>query len=303
VPGAGKSLLALDLCRRIIHAMPWPDGTPNHEQQNVIYVDGEMVPQILAERAENWNIDLTRLYLMLPNPNDCLDLTRHEYQEKLRSMVSALHPGLVVIDSLSSIQPKGENSVEDVRSLLAYLNDLARTYQTSILLIHHLRKSGGAQMRLPFDMGIDDFRGSGHIIAMARSVMGLAVVQTGPDVDPNGPRKFRVIKTNLCAPPSPLGCELLPMHPTGVTLHWNQDAPDPYKPPTKQDECIEWMADLLRNAEEPMRPSDVVEEAKNEGYSRPLVYRARRALGSQVEDTEGNQSPNNKWAWHTCKRQ
>ncbi len=55
------------------------------------------------------------------------------------------------------------------------------------------------------DGGIHDFRGSGHITAMARTVLGLSVVQTGKTFSLNGPRRLELVKTNLGPYPNPLG--------------------------------------------------------------------------------------------------
>jgi replicative DNA helicase len=299
-PGAGKSMIALDLSRRVIHAKPFPNGAPNPcvDGAPVIYIDAEVVPQIIKERVERWEMDASRLFLMLPRPNDMIDFSRIEYQEQLRNMVASIKPALIIVDSLSSITSKGENSIEDVRAILGFLNELANTHNVAVLIIHHLRKRSGAQMALPgFELGIDDFRGSSHITAMARSIMALSVVQTGPEHDPNGPRKLSVVKSNLCRIPDAIGCEMVPLHPAGVMLRWDSVAPEPYKAPTKQDECTNWLRNLLRESSNPLKPKEIVQEGRNEGFSRPLIYRARKELGRHVQDTTGRRDPNNKWEW------
>lgn len=301
VPGAGKSMVALDFARRVIHNLPWPNGDPqtNLESRNVIYIDAEMVPQLLKERAEAWKIDMSKLFLMLPNPNDALDFSRTEYQQRLRAMATTLKPAMIVIDSLSSISTRGENNVEDIRGILSFFNELAATTQTALVLIHHLRKRGNSlQMGLPgFDVGIDDFRGSSHIIAMARVVMALSVIQTDATPNRNGPRKLEVLKSNLAGYPDPLGVEFLPLHPNGVLLQWAEEAPEPYKDDSKQDKCTQWLEQTLREATEPIKPKDVLKLAEYEGYGRTLVYEARRSLGAQIADTDGRQSPHNMWYW------
>jgi hypothetical protein len=45
----------------------------------------------------------------------------------------------------------------------------------------------------------------------------------------------------------------------------------------------------------PIKPGEVVEMAKEEGFSKAAVYRAKRALGTFVKSTEGRQSPDNMW--------
>ncbi len=52
-----------------------------------------------------------------------------------------------------------------------------------------------------------DLRGSGHLVAMARSILGMELLKTGGVDDPNGPRLLKVLKTNLGKYPKPLSVE------------------------------------------------------------------------------------------------
>jgi hypothetical protein len=179
-----------------------------------------------------------------------------------------------------------------VRALLGFLNRLAQDFRTGLLLIHHLRKSmGGAR---PAEVSLDDFRGSSHIMAIARSVLGLSVVQTGPCLDRNGPRRLELIKTNLGAYPPPLGVEFLPLEPAGVALRWGGE-PRAYHPPTRLDRCKEWLLAVLAEAPDGLRPAEVVAAGAGDGYERGLIYRAREALGGRIENTAGRQHPRNRW--------
>ena len=45
-----------------------------------------------------------------------------------------------------------------------------------------------------------------------------------------------------------------------------------------------------------MKPREVLKLAKDYGYSRSVVYRARVELGGVVADTEPFRHPNNRWA-------
>jgi hypothetical protein len=158
--------------------------------------------------------------------------------------------------------------------------------------VHHLRKRGLLVAR---DLlTIDDFRGSSHIVAVARSVLALSVVQVGPEPDRNGPRLLEVVKTNLARYPDPLGVEFLSGYPDGVVLGYG-DPPQPYRPPTKVERCMEWLVGTLGAAGGPMRPADVVALAAEEGYSRATLYRARGMLGNRVRDTRGRRDPVNTW--------
>ena len=299
VPGAGKSLVALDIAKRVIHGESFPDGAINpSEGKNVIFVDAEMIPQLISERAKLWKIDTGKLFLMQPNPNDMIDFSKEEYKTRLRNMVNLLKPDLVVIDSLSSVSSKGENNIEDIRTVLAFLSELATNYQVGLILIHHLRKKGNNH---PTTFGnvisIDDFRGSSHIIAMSRSVIGLSVVQTDAEPDRNGPRKMEIVKTNLAAYPDPVGCELVPMHPKGVYLKWDNEAPRPYKEPTLVDLCAEWLVNILRDLDNPIEPKEIIDMGEDEGFSRATIYRAKRKLGDKIS-TLGHR-PNTQWEYST----
>ena len=293
VPGAGKSYLALDLVRRIIAGEPFPDGAPQPlPGANVIYVDAESVPQIISERAELWRMDRSRLYLMRPLDRLFIDFGEQADRDHLVEMASRLEPALIVVDSLASISSKGENNVEDVRDLLGFLNRLALEFQCGLLLVHHLRKRG--LLPLLDTLGVDDFRGSSHIIAMSRSVMGLSIVRTGPEPDRNGPRRLEIVKTNLARYPKPLGLEFKPLHPKGAWIEYSAEPPQPYRQPTKSDECAEWLVGFLHEGGA-ARPQEIIAAAEAEGFSRRTVYRARRKLGERIADMGGHKHPDNRW--------
>ena len=312
-PGAGKSLLALDLCRRIIHNTTFPDGTDivgadgcppslttdDCNLPTAIYVDAEAIPQIQLQRAQAWNMTTDNLYLMLPPATyGMIDFTSTEHQDRLIDMAYKLNPQLIVIDSLSSISVRGENNVEDVRCLLGFLSAVAREFNAGLLLVHHLRKrSALPSMDL---VGPDDFRGSSHIIAMARSVLALSVIQESATPDRNGPRRLEIVKTNLCQYPKPLGLLLKPDQPGAPTLQYT-DPPTTYREPTQTDECGEYLLDLIEERGEPVQSKEAYELLKEAGFSKSTIYRARKDLEGTIVNTEASsRNPANRWtlsAW------
>ena len=304
-PGAGKSLVALDLARRVLEGLPMPDGTPAGYRDaapgaaTVLYVDAEAAPQVLQARASAWGMDTRRLYTLLPPGSwGALDLCQRRHQEHLLRVVAGVRPELVVVDSLSASTGKSENNVETVRGFLAFLASAARAHHVALLLIHHLRKRGksaGGQGHLPGDaVTADDLRGSGHITAVPRSVLALSTVHTGPRPDPNSPRRLQVVKSNLCACPPPLGVRFQP-DPEGVPWLVYGEPPVPYHPPTQVDACAEWLVGLLQAAGHPLRPQDVVAAAAGAGFRQRMVYHARKQLEGVVVDTENKYSPHNCW--------
>jgi len=296
MPSAGKSYVALDLARRVIQGSSFPDGAPVGEPGSVIYVDAENAPQIHNRRALAWGMDRSRLYLMRPEETRLMiDFSDAYDRDRLVEWAWTVRPSLVVIDSLSSITTRGENSVEDVRALFAFLNRLALDYRCALVIIHHLRKPN-AQLPPPKSLTFHDLRGSSHISTMSRSIIGLHWVRTGPQPNMNDPRRMDVLKTNLSAYPEGIGVRFLPMEgDPGVAEIVYGAPPESYHEPTGQDECAAWLLELLEQ-HGPLPSDQAVTLGRKAGFSRPMVYRARRQLGARVIDTVGARRAHNQWA-------
>ncbi len=297
--GSGKSFVATDLAYRIVHNQGYPDGAPvQRPGANVIYVDAEMVPQILNERTLHYGMDRSKLFLMLAEPGEMIDLGKERYQERLTEMTEILKPELIIIDSLSSIHNGGQNNVEDVRSLIGYLTRLVGWANCGMVLVHHIRKPpGGGQRMMNVDLGMEDLSGSGYITQQARVVLGLHVVQTGPKFDPNGPREFKMLKNSIGQYPEPLGFSFAPLHPTGVMLKWDKQAPQTYREPSRLDECKDWLEDLLKTNPAGIKVKEVISAGKEEGFSRDMIYRTQKELSDHIQNTDGYKSPYNCWKW------
>ncbi len=290
--GGGKSYFVLDLARTVIAGETWPDGSEKAKAGTVIYVDAEAIPQVNNERAEKLGVDRDKLYLVMADNGQLLDLTQRTWQDLLIEMVADLEPDLVIIDSLTSISSVGQNSVEDTNRLLMFLVGLANFGQCGMLVLHHLRKPPGGQMTLP-GISIHDFRGSSHITAMARTVLDLSVVQKpGKAFSLNGPRRVEIAKTNLGPYPEPLGLTLIEQD--GRAVFEYGEAPAVESRETKSNDCESWLIAYLEEAGA-SKPSDVVADAEEEGFNQRMVYRARKALGDRIRNTAGYRSPKNQW--------
>jgi hypothetical protein len=296
-PGTGKSYFALDIARRICQGSEFPDGSPIEQSANVLFVDAENRPGLLKPRLSVWAPPelLDRFYLMLANAETWGINLDGPDQIRFLDMMWKIKPALVIVDSFGAATEKGENSKEDVRRVLAFFNQLVTEFDCSMFIIHHLRKGLGSQSSF-IPMGLDDVRGSSHLGAMAAVVIGLQWVPTGANPDPNGPRRLWLLKSNISPKPEPLGV-LLQEHPADkqVAQVLYVDAPLPYKAPTKRQECREWLLDLLADSEKPMRPSDIVEQAKKAGYTRRIVYYARDELKEQIVSTAKKNDPTTRW--------
>jgi hypothetical protein len=320
-PGAGKSLVALDLARRIIHGGSFPDDAAVPcPGANVLIVDAEGAPALLNQRAAAWEIDRHRLFLMLaPDPQTLLDLADPRQQDHLREMCRLLEPALVVVDSLAAATARGETSLEGARAILGFLASVACDGDLALLVIHHLRK----RPRSTPHVVADDLRGSSHLSAAAPDLPGpprprpqrrrlsaplpLPIrARAGrrcprprfgrarPDLD--GLRRFEVVKTNLCRHPPPLGLVFEGHEVPVPTLRYTAYV-EPLPLPTQLDLCARWLYQYLIAAGEPVKPADVVRAASDAGFPRSTLYRARQALAGFVVDLGSSaHDPHKRWA-------
>jgi hypothetical protein len=226
-----------------------------------------------------------------------LDLSGLDDRERLLDMAYRVGADLVVIDSYGASTLKGENAKEDVQANLAFLSRMALDYECAVLILHHLRKRSSLHVSLPrIPMTIDSIRGSSHIPAMARNVLGMQWVERGMGADRNGPRRLEVIKSNLERYPPALGVWFEPHPEDGSVARLRfGEAPEPERVETTTEQCAAWLLELLQT-QGPLPASEVVALGTVAGYSERTIYRARRQLGDEVTNTRGWRDPGNTWA-------
>jgi hypothetical protein len=294
-PGVGKTYFALDLARRVIANLPAPDGVPlNLTGGAVIFVDAEDFLPDVYERATVWGMALDRFYPLRRPPRDLMDLSRAEYQDPLIEMCYDLRPDLVIIDSLSLVNVRGENNIEDLRDVLGFFVELAGAFDLGLLLIHHLRKPGKGLIQ---PVTVHDLRGSGHLVAMARSIIALDVIRMGPEEDPNGPRQLKVLKKNRGKYPQPLSVQYHSAETNADVAVLEYGPLDLFQQvsETLMAQCAEWLLELLTELG-PLPFNEIIVYADEVGFKRGTVAKARRYLGAKIVDTKGQRQPGNQWA-------
>ena len=287
-PGVGKTYVALDLGHRIANGVSAPDREDFAlSSRNVIYVDAEDFLPAIYDRTQTWGTNTEHFFPVQRPPRSLIDMADQFYQDELIDMVYDLSPAVVIVDSLSSVNSRGENNIEDLREVLSFLVELAKNFNTAVLLIHHLRKPRG-NLTQPITM--HDLRGSGHLIAMARSVLGVDVLQSS---DPNGPRSLKMLKTNLSKYPKPLAIEFKgTSNPDVAALFYGDIAL--YKQPTDIEACAEWLLEAL--ADGPRAYADLKDDVEMEmEFNETTLQRARKHLGNKVSDTTGSRKKGNQW--------
>lgn len=170
-PKACKSWLALEL------AVSVASGTPCLGRFEVmargpvlVYLAEDALAQV-RERVlglcAHRGIDIGALDLhAITAPSLRLDTVRD--QERLARTVRALSPRLLILDPLVRLHRLDENSAAEVSALLSFLRELQRTFNLSLVLVHHTRKNvlAGAQPG-------QALRGSGDFHAWSDSALYL----------------------------------------------------------------------------------------------------------------------------------
>lgn len=146
-PGVGKSWLTLDLALAVAGLREEWLGMPVLDHGPVVIVDQEN-PQVTARK---------RLALLgMPGGKSAVadDLHYLWYQgvrldtqaELLFEYCEIVRPRLLILDSISRMHFKNENSAEDMNPLMnGGIYPIARELETTVILIHHLAKHGGAR--------------------------------------------------------------------------------------------------------------------------------------------------------------
>ena len=143
-PKKGKSWLALDLAVSLSLAEPFI-GIPTITERSVLFCNFEDGAAELARRLK------MRLTAERPETAARFDIvpargeTPQEFVAFLTDAVRTGLPGLVVIDPLAELLGGlDENDSRDMSNLLRPLRNLAHDFGTTILVVHHRRKAGGA---------------------------------------------------------------------------------------------------------------------------------------------------------------
>jgi hypothetical protein len=92
-----------------------------------------------------------------------LRLDTESDRDRLEETVRIARPRLLVLDPFVRLHSIDENAAGEVAPLLGYLRRLERTYETAVLLVHHVRK-GAAKLR-----GGQALRGSSELHAWGDS--------------------------------------------------------------------------------------------------------------------------------------
>lgn len=147
-PKCAKTFLGLDMAVSIASGTPAVGHFHVREKgRTLVYLAEDALPQVRA-RIEalclHRQLDIRALDLAaITEPTLRLDLQGH--RARLNRTIEALKPRLLLLDPLIRLHRRDENSSADMSELLSYLRELQRTFDVSVVLVHHASKKQRAQ--------------------------------------------------------------------------------------------------------------------------------------------------------------
>jgi RecA-family ATPase len=284
--GRGKSTFTCNIAAAVTTGKP-PPFAKEIEQGTVLFMSAEDdASRVLKPRLIMAGADTSKVrYQEEPFSLDDRGLTL------LRLELAANTPALVVIDPILAFMKDGAdgNSAVETMHFMVQIDQLAKEFDTAILIVRHLRKS---RADTPMHQGI----GSISISARVRSGLILAVhpddpnkravahgkanySELGPtivfDLENTGPRSHPKLRWHLSDPS--LTAEMLLAPPEQ----------ERGRPPRERDTAVTWLEGLLRKAPTKKATLDTLAEAK--GISQSTLRRAADTL-RVVKSKDGRDS-------------
>jgi len=190
-PASGKSYLAAELGAAVTTGRAAGlavggavDAGLRAKSANVLYVTAEDTPTTIRDRFAAQGADLARVFCV-PRPISLRDVAAYE------TLLAQHRPALVIVDPIQALlDGVNMNAANSVRATLHPLVELAARHGTTVLIVRHLRKSGGGRS-IHRGLGSIDFS------AVARSVLRI-----GEDPERPGMRVLVHVKNSL-GPPGP----------------------------------------------------------------------------------------------------
>lgn len=198
-PGLGKSTISLDLAARITRgdSMPQEVEFKREPRGAVILAAEDSASATIVPRLTACGAVLERVHIVVSAA------TLPEDVERIGRVVRDKGAGIVVVDPVMAYFGADIDSYrdQDVRRALSPLVALAQSTHVAMLVLRHLRKTGGGKD----NGGPALYRGGGSIgiSGAARSVLTV-----GPNPNDSTTRVLASVKSNLGPPPQTLGYDL-----------------------------------------------------------------------------------------------
>lgn len=301
-PGTGKSFATIDLACRITRGLPMPGAAGTaREPASVLLMNAEddardtIRPRVLASNGDPERIRI------FASPGIGLERVPRFPEDfaALEAAVRETRAALVVIDPMMAFFPPDvcANNNQSVCTALMPFSAMAANTGACVLLVRHLRKSGGVSAI---------YRGMGSIGILGAVRTGLMIARH-PD-DPEL-RVLSLTKTNIGPPGQSLGFRLERGEATGQTVvNWTGPldmttddlfgACVPLRAGFRtRERAAEWLREFLATGER--RATEVLEAAHAAGIPDRTLDRVKKTVGvkSEAVNTDGKI----EWWWYDPK--
>ena len=202
-PGVGKSLLALTVCKMILEGGAFFDGQEISRPslvplKRVLWVEAEAGEPFHMSRAEVLNINPLQMIEPRRTGQDFVTPSLSSAEDKATIAELMNHPDVIfgVVDSLSAATSGTDENSSQAGSHMKWLSELSRDSGKTILVIHHMNKSG-IRTRGSGSPTLADIRGTSALLQHARMIWTL------DNPNPEDPTQLRLscAKSNLGAKP------------------------------------------------------------------------------------------------------
>jgi len=300
-PGIGKSTVVADIAAHISTGRPLPGETGPREPANVLLVGCEdSAAHTVRPRLDAAGADVRRVHLLEEIDGRMIKLP--DDVGRLEEIVREKGASLVVIDPLSAyIGQVDLHRDNEVRAALAPLAGLAQRTNAVVLLVRHLRKSGGTD-------AIGRGLGSIAISAVARTVMILlkdpddsaAMVLAWPKLSVGAsPSSLRWSRTIIDGRPRVVWGTECPLSADDILARHDErhSGAGGAGEATAVDSAVEWLMTLLEGPG--FLPVEEIEQrAEADGMGWRTVERAKARLGIRARrvGTPG-EGGGGYWVW------
>lgn len=294
-PGLGKSLITYDLAARVTAGRPVPGCADATDPAAAILLQAEDHPQtVVVPSLKAAGADLSKVYLCnrWQETGRTLQIPDNINIDVIESKVAEAGAKLLVVDPISGYLQGNLHNDQSVRKGLLPLLALAEKHNVAVLIVRHLRKSGG---RDPLHLGA----GSIAFVALARSSL---LIGDDPGSNNRHQHVLALNKSNLASAPSLL-YRTVCRDNGAITIEWLGETPITAKDltvatgsasePSALQEAKYVLYSLLSDGPLPSR--EVKRRAVGEGVATRTLHRAKRAMG--VKSVKRGSGKGSHWYW------
>jgi hypothetical protein len=244
-PKCCKSWLGLDMALSVASGSPCLGRFPvKRPGPALIFMAEDALPAVrtrIEALCNQRQIPMESLDLfVITAPSLRLDLKQD--QQRLKATLGAFKPRLLLLDPLVRLHRLDENSATDISSLLGFIREMQRAYDTAVVLVHHLSKRQYAQPG-------QALRGSSDLHAFGDSNAYLKRLKD---------RIILTLEHRAAKSPDPIPLELL-SRPDGSAAHLQIASPADI---TTDGSLNERILDLLRRAGKPTTRTNIRKHLK-----------------------------------------